>query len=232
MAALLSTESLRKEYRRAFAPPSFVLTAELNFDQPLIVGVLGPNGSGKTTLFELITGSNVPTAGRVRVAGQDIHRVRRRERGQLARHYHQSYQVRGLLTPRRCSARGAKMLVHPSDEPQLNRRTVHRIVLCFFGNCGDVTRLRLPASNDAGSSTCCELPRASSSSRTVRYDSAVSTARGRRGRDYLAPDRRQRRASRREKGRAVPVHAGGFPGHVHGPQFFGLFFLLISHLAL
>jgi ABC-type ATPase involved in cell division len=124
MAALLSTESLRKEYGRAFAPPSFVLTAELNFDQPQIVGVLGPNGSGKTTLFELITGSNVPTAGRVRVAGQDIHRVRRRERAQLARHYHQSYQVRRFRSwmPEALLQRAAREepLVHLFDEPQLN----------------------------------------------------------------------------------------------------------------
>ena len=34
-------------------------------ERPAIVGVMGPNGSGKTTLFELITGSNEPTAGRV-----------------------------------------------------------------------------------------------------------------------------------------------------------------------
>ena len=45
--------------------PSFVLQADLAFAEPAIIGVLGPNGSGKTTLFELITGSNAPTAGSV-----------------------------------------------------------------------------------------------------------------------------------------------------------------------
>ncbi len=54
----------------------------------------GPNGAGKTTLFEMMTGSNAPTAGRVYVAGTDIHRVKYRERDRLAIHYHQSYQVR------------------------------------------------------------------------------------------------------------------------------------------
>jgi len=126
MAALLAVEKLRKEYRRSrFArSPSFVLEAELRFDAPQIVAVLGPNGSGKTTLFELITGSNAPTAGQVLVGGQDIHRVRRSDRGRLARHYHQSYQVRRfsaarpdfLLEP----ARSAAASVHLFDEPQFN----------------------------------------------------------------------------------------------------------------
>jgi ABC-type branched-subunit amino acid transport system ATPase component len=126
VSELLRVESLRKEYRSsAFARvPSFVLRAELRFERPQIIGVLGPNGSGKTTLFELITGSNAPTAGRVCVAGQDIHRVRRRERGQLARHYHQSYQVRRFRSwmPEQLLQRAVREepLVHLFDEPQFN----------------------------------------------------------------------------------------------------------------
>jgi ABC-type multidrug transport system ATPase subunit len=126
MTPLLAVDHLRKEYRRhsLARTPSFVLQAQLRFDAPAIIGVLGPNGSGKTTLFELITGSNVPTAGRVWVAGQDIHRVKRADRGRLARHYHQSYQVRRfhswmpdvLLQP----AQRAEALVHLFDEPQFN----------------------------------------------------------------------------------------------------------------
>ncbi len=126
MRDLLRVASLRKEYRRSrFAKaPNFVLQAELVFSEPGIVGVLGPNGSGKTTLFELITGSNAPTAGSVQVDGQDIHRVRRSERGQLARHYHQSYQIRRFRSwkPEAMLARAARdeALVHLFDEPQLN----------------------------------------------------------------------------------------------------------------
>lgn len=126
MAELLRVQSLRKEYRRSrwASQPSFVLHADLAFDAPAIIGVLGPNGSGKTTLFELITGSNMPTAGSVQVAGQNIHRVKRNQRGQLARHYHQSYQIRRFrswkpdvwLEP----ARRDEPLVHLFDEPQLN----------------------------------------------------------------------------------------------------------------
>jgi energy-coupling factor transporter ATP-binding protein EcfA2 len=92
--------------------------------EPAIVGVMGPNGSGKTTLFELITGSNLPTAGRVRIGGRDIHRVRYRERDRLAIHYHQSYQVRRFqrTVPSFMLERAGSgyPLVHLFDEPQFN----------------------------------------------------------------------------------------------------------------
>ena len=141
MADLLRMQSLRKEYRkrRWASAPSFVLQAELSFAEPAIVGVLGPNGSGKTTLFELITGSNAPTAGSVQVDGQDIHRVRRHERGQLARHYHQSYQIRRFRSwkPEAMLARAARdeALVHLFDEPQLNTQDGYiGFMLRFFEN--------------------------------------------------------------------------------------------------
>lgn len=141
MADLLRVRSLRKEYRkhRWASEPSFVLQAELAFAEPAIVGVLGPNGSGKTTLFELITGSNAPTAGSVQVGGQDIHLIRRNERGQLARHYHQSYQIRRFRSwkPEAMLARAARdeALVHLFDEPQLNTQDGYiGFMLRFFEN--------------------------------------------------------------------------------------------------
>ena len=85
---------------------------------------MGPNGSGKTTLFELITGSNTPTAGDVRVNGRNIHKVRTDERDRLAIHYHQSYQVRHFrsFVPNMLMERAGSdyPLVHLFDEPQFN----------------------------------------------------------------------------------------------------------------
>jgi len=123
---LLALEQVRKVYTRGLVVrrPTFTLEADLALDEPGVVGVVGPNGAGKTTLFEMMTGSNAPTSGRVLVAGTDIHRVKYRERDRLAIHYHQSYQVRRfrkrvpsfLLAP----SPTRSPMVHLFDEPQFN----------------------------------------------------------------------------------------------------------------
>ena len=120
------SSGLAKQYTRGLISKqvTFSLAADFTIDKPGVVGVMGPNGSGKTTLFELITGSNLPTAGRVLVDGQDIHQVRTRERDRLAIHYHQSYQVRSFQRSKPNfmleHARSESPLVHLFDEPQFN----------------------------------------------------------------------------------------------------------------
>ena len=123
---LLMLDHVRKVYTsgRVLRRPTFTLEADFAIDRPAIVGVVGPNGAGKTTLFEMMTGSNAPSAGHVYVAGTDIHRVKYRERDRLAIHYHQSYQVRRFrkLVPSaflQASPTSAPM-VHLFDEPQFN----------------------------------------------------------------------------------------------------------------
>lgn len=123
---LLSVDGLRKSYTRGLLRPAetFRLEADFTVDGPAVVGVMGPNGSGKTTLFELITGSNVPSAGRVLCRGQDIHAVRYDQRDRLAIHYHQSYQVRHFRRTRPAflmdRAGSDYPVVHLFDEPQFN----------------------------------------------------------------------------------------------------------------
>jgi ABC-type lipopolysaccharide export system ATPase subunit len=125
-APIIALENLRKVYTRGriMRRPTFTLEADLTIAEPAIVGVVGPNGAGKTTLFEMMTGSNAPTAGRVLVAGTDIHRVKYRQRDRLAIHYHQSYQVRRFakMVPSilLASSPTPRPLVHLFDEPQFN----------------------------------------------------------------------------------------------------------------
>ncbi len=125
-APLLHVDGLAKRYTRGWPRPetTFSLEADFTVEGPCVVGVMGPNGSGKTTLFELITGSNAPTAGRVLVAGQDIHAVRYGERDRIAIHYPQSYQVRSFRRTRPEAtmqrAASAAPRVHLFDEPQFN----------------------------------------------------------------------------------------------------------------
>jgi len=123
---LLHVDAVSKRYTRGLfdRKVTFSLEADFVVEAPTVVGVMGPNGSGKTTLFELITGSNLPSAGRVKIVGQDIHRVRYRERDRLALHYHQSYQVRAFKRTRPSfmleAARSSAPLVHLFDEPQFS----------------------------------------------------------------------------------------------------------------
>jgi ABC-type multidrug transport system ATPase subunit len=125
-APLLALESVSKVYRRGLIDraPAFRLDADHVFRAPEIVGVMGPNGAGKTTLFEMIAGSNAPSHGRIVVAGQDMQRVRYRQRDRLAIHYHQSYQVRRFKKTKPSflleRANSTYPLVHLFDEPQFN----------------------------------------------------------------------------------------------------------------
>ena len=123
---LLTLENVSKVYHRGLLDraPAFRLAADRAFDRPEIVGVMGPNGAGKTTLFEMIAGSNAPSGGRIVVAGQDMQRVRYRQRDRLAIHYHQSYQVRRFRKTKPSflleAAGSAYPMVHLFDEPQFN----------------------------------------------------------------------------------------------------------------
>jgi ABC-type branched-subunit amino acid transport system ATPase component len=123
---LLHVDQVTKQYTRGLIDKriTFSLAADFTIDGPSVVGVMGPNGSGKTTLFELITGSNLPTSGRVRAEGQDIHQVKTRERDRLAIHYHQSYQVRSFQKSKPNfmldHAASDSPRVHLFDEPQFN----------------------------------------------------------------------------------------------------------------
>jgi ABC-type ATPase involved in cell division len=147
---LLAVESLVKRYTRGVLrrQVTFSLEADFLLEEPAIVGVMGPNGSGKTTLFELITGSNRPTAGRVLVRGRDVHRVRYDERDRLAIHYHQSYQVRSFkgTVPSFLLERGRSEYphVHLFDEPQFNTQDGYiGFMLDFFRRLRDDGRLVL-----------------------------------------------------------------------------------------
>ena len=145
---MLEVKGLEKTYRRGWLDraPTFRLTADFVIEKPMVVGMMGPNGSGKTTLFELITGSNSPSTGEVRVLGRNIHRIRTDQRDRLAIHYHQSYQVRHfrsfmpnvLLEP----AGTDFPVVHLFDEPQFNTQDGYiGFMLDFFRRLRNEGRL-------------------------------------------------------------------------------------------
>jgi branched-chain amino acid transport system ATP-binding protein len=71
----------------------------LEIERHEVVGLIGPNGAGKTTLINLITGFDLPSAGRIELGGEDVTtwRARRRARAGLARTFQHGHLF-GALT--------------------------------------------------------------------------------------------------------------------------------------
>jgi len=51
---------------------------DINIERGKITAIMGPSGSGKTTLLRLIAAQIAPSQGEVRVDGENIHRLSRR----------------------------------------------------------------------------------------------------------------------------------------------------------
>jgi len=85
-------------------------SVSLSADAGTITGLIGPNGAGKTTLFNVVTGLQAPTAGRVVVGGRDVTRqpVHRRARLQMARTF-QRLELFGSLSVRGNVRAGAEI---------------------------------------------------------------------------------------------------------------------------
>jgi ABC-2 type transport system ATP-binding protein len=68
---------------RDFGEGAGVFDLDLAVAPGTILGVVGPSGAGKTTAIRLITGALDPTAGEVRVLGEDPRRFRRATRERI-----------------------------------------------------------------------------------------------------------------------------------------------------
>jgi putative ABC transport system ATP-binding protein len=73
--AIVEIRGLRKVYRRDKQELTVLDGIDLDIPEGSFEALMGPSGSGKTTLLNLIAGIDQPTAGTVRVAGEDIGRM-------------------------------------------------------------------------------------------------------------------------------------------------------------
>lgn len=78
--ALLQLRGLCKRYREGEADRVVLDGCELRIAGGEAVAVLGPSGSGKSTLLNLIGAMELPDAGEIRVAGEDLARLDERRR--------------------------------------------------------------------------------------------------------------------------------------------------------
>ena len=97
-ASLVQVRGLDKTYQRGGETIHVLQGLNLDVDTGDFVAFMGPSGSGKTTLLNLLGGLDVPSAGSIRVTGDEITRM---SRGKLtewrARHVGFVFQVYNLI---------------------------------------------------------------------------------------------------------------------------------------
>src|SRR6188474_674531 len=95
---LIAARDVAKTYRRGSEELHVLQGVNLDIDKGDFVAFMGPSGSGKTTLLNLLGGLDVPTAGTVTVAGDEITRLSRRRLTEWrARHVGFVFQAYNLI---------------------------------------------------------------------------------------------------------------------------------------
>src|ERR1041384_983514 len=70
--SVIHLHNLRKVYRTGKVDVEALRRVNLDVPKGEFLAIVGPSGSGKSTLFHIIGGLTPPTAGKVRVADQDL----------------------------------------------------------------------------------------------------------------------------------------------------------------
>jgi putative ABC transport system ATP-binding protein len=97
-SGLIQARGLNKTYRRAGEEIQVLQGLNLDVDKGDFVAFMGPSGSGKTTLLNLLGGLDVPTAGTIAVAGDEITHMSSGKLTQWrARHVGFVFQVYNLI---------------------------------------------------------------------------------------------------------------------------------------
>jgi len=97
-SSLINVRGLDKRYQRGGEEIHVLQGLNLDVEQGEFVAFMGPSGSGKTTLLNLLGGLDVPSAGSITVAGDEItHMSRGRLTEWRARHVGFVFQMYNLI---------------------------------------------------------------------------------------------------------------------------------------
>ena len=97
-ASLINVRGLDKKYYRGGEEIHVLQGLNLDVEQGEFIAFMGPSGSGKTTLLNLLGGLDVPSAGSVTVAGDEItHMSRSKLTEWRARHVGFVFQMYNLI---------------------------------------------------------------------------------------------------------------------------------------
>jgi len=100
--ALIQVESLSRVYRTGEVEVSALWSIHLSIQRGEFTAVAGPSGSGKTTLLNIMSGLDLPTSGRVYLAGKAISEMGGGELSDFRRDHigfiFQSYNLIPVLT--------------------------------------------------------------------------------------------------------------------------------------
>jgi putative ABC transport system ATP-binding protein len=97
-AGLVRVRGLDKKYRRGGEDIHVLQGLNLDVEKGDFVAFMGPSGSGKTTLLNLLGGLDVPSAGTISVAGDEItHMSARKLTKWRARHVGFVFQMYNLI---------------------------------------------------------------------------------------------------------------------------------------
>ncbi len=96
--SLVRVRGLDKKYQRGGEEIHVLQGLNLEVDQGDFVAFMGPSGSGKTTLLNLLGGLDLPSAGSITVAGDEITRMSSRKlTAWRARHVGFIFQMYNLI---------------------------------------------------------------------------------------------------------------------------------------
>ena len=96
--SLISARGLSKTYSRGGEQIQVLQALNLDVEAGEFIAFMGPSGSGKTTLLNLLGGLDVPSAGSITVAGDEItHMSRSRLTQWRARHVGFIFQMYNLI---------------------------------------------------------------------------------------------------------------------------------------